>query len=98
MGRLRKTGLDKKGGGGGGGGSDGSGSGSGSTAAVDLDKMRGSIQKLVQHTGPLGACMDYIQEVLKYLLCDLLLLLLLPLLLPRPLRLSLLLASCCFYS
>ena len=60
MGRLRKTGLDKKGG-------SGTVEGGGSGAAVDLEKMRKSIQKLVQHTGPLGACMDYVQEVLNIL-------------------------------
>jgi hypothetical protein len=55
LGRLRKTGADK------GGKGDGGGSG-GNSSEYDLDKMRASIQTLVQHTGPLGTCMDYIQE------------------------------------
>lgn len=52
LGRLRKTGLEKR---------------SGSAGGVgygenDLEKLRSAIQTLVQHTGPLGSCMDYIQE------------------------------------
>ena len=27
-----------------------------------MEKLRYAIQTLVQHTGPLGSCMDYIQE------------------------------------
>lgn len=57
LGRLRKTGVDKQGKAGADGGSGGS-----SSSEYDLDKMRASIQTLVQHTGPLGTCMDYIQE------------------------------------
>ena len=61
MGRLRKTGLDKgKGVAAGSSGADGAVSTT--LGAGDLERMRGSIQLLVQHTGPLGTCMDYIQE------------------------------------
>merc|ERR1712072_448744 len=28
----------------------------------DMERLRTSIQTLVQHTGPLGACLDYLQE------------------------------------
>jgi hypothetical protein len=28
----------------------------------DMERLRAAIQVLVQHTGPLGTCMDYIQE------------------------------------
>lgn len=31
-------------------------------AEGDIDRMRSAIQALVQHTGPLGTCMDFIQE------------------------------------
>lgn len=37
----------------------------------DLEKMRGSIQVLVQHTGPLGTCMDYIQEDVSLMTAEL---------------------------
>jgi hypothetical protein len=49
LGRLRKTGAnDKKG---------------GTTAGGnDIERLRKAVQVLVQHTGPLGTCMDYIQE------------------------------------
>lgn len=47
LGRLKKTGTDKK----------GAVSGPG-----DMEKLRSTIQQLVQHTGPLGNCMDFIQE------------------------------------
>ena len=53
LGRLRKTGVDAKKGG----YSDVPTLGEG-----DLERLRGSIQTLVQHTGPLGGCLDYIQE------------------------------------
>ena len=57
LGRLRKTGNDKK---------------SSSSAATggndmpqlgesDMERLRTSIQTLVQHTGPLGGCLDYLQ-------------------------------------
>lgn len=54
LGRLRKTGADKK-------------SATGAQAAVasgsgDIDRLRKAVQVLVQHTGPLGTCMDYVQE------------------------------------
>ena len=29
---------------------------------ADMEKLRATIQLLVQHTGPLGSCMDFIQE------------------------------------
>jgi hypothetical protein len=44
------TGDGKKGG-----GTSGSGSG-------DVERLRKAVQTLVQHTGPLGTCMDYVQE------------------------------------
>ena len=28
----------------------------------DMERLRSSIQTLVQHTGPLGGCLDYLQE------------------------------------
>jgi hypothetical protein len=52
LGKLRKTGIDKKGG----------TSSAATFAEGDLDKMRSAIQSLVQQTGPLGTCMDFIQE------------------------------------
>lgn len=50
--------MEKKGGAGGAGGA-GGGTAFGET---ELEKLRKSIQLLVQQTGPLGTCMDYIQE------------------------------------
>eukprot|EP00602_Paraphysomonas_sp_CaronLab_P009121 CAMPEP_0185026164 /NCGR_PEP_ID=MMETSP1103-20130426/10127_1 /TAXON_ID=36769 /ORGANISM="Paraphysomonas bandaiensis, Strain Caron Lab Isolate" /LENGTH=674 /DNA_ID=CAMNT_0027559655 /DNA_START=162 /DNA_END=2186 /DNA_ORIENTATION=+ len=51
LGRLRKTGMgDKK------------GSAATSSGAGDIERLRKAVQILVQHTGPLGTCMDYIQE------------------------------------
>ena len=38
---------------------------------TDLEKMRSSIQLLVQHTGPLGTCMDYIQEDVSLMTAEL---------------------------
>lgn len=32
------------------------------TGTSDIDRIRKAVQVLVQHTGPLGTCMDYIQE------------------------------------
>lgn len=55
------TGTDKK-------GAAGGASGFGET---DLEKMRASIQLLVQHTGPLGTCMDYIQEDVSLMTAEL---------------------------
>jgi hypothetical protein len=37
----------------------------------DLEKMRASIQTLVQHTGPLGTCMDFIQEDISLMTSEL---------------------------
>jgi hypothetical protein len=37
----------------------------------DLGKIRSSIQLLVQHTGPLGTCMDYIQEDVSLMTAEL---------------------------
>jgi hypothetical protein len=49
LGRLRKTGAgDKK--------------GATTTGGNDIERLRKAVQTLVQHTGPLGTCMDYIQE------------------------------------
>lgn len=53
LGRLRKTGIEKKAGG----ASDLPTLGEG-----DLERLRSSIQTLVQNTGPLGSCLDYLQE------------------------------------
>ncbi len=40
-------------------------------AENDLGKIRSSIQTLVQHTGPLGTCMDYIQEDISLMTAEL---------------------------
>ena len=53
--RLRKTGTDKK-------GKDSGPQVATSFAESDLEKMRHAIQSLVQQTGPLGTCLDFIQE------------------------------------
>lgn len=53
--RLRKPGSDKK-------GKDSSPQVATSFAEGDLEKMRQAIQSLVQQTGPLGTCLDFIQE------------------------------------
>ena len=37
----------------------------------DLERMRGSIQALVQQTGPLGAVMDFLQEDLSLMNAEL---------------------------
>eukprot|EP00607_Mallomonas_marina_P006036 CAMPEP_0182430452 /NCGR_PEP_ID=MMETSP1167-20130531/40725_1 /TAXON_ID=2988 /ORGANISM="Mallomonas Sp, Strain CCMP3275" /LENGTH=658 /DNA_ID=CAMNT_0024615565 /DNA_START=91 /DNA_END=2067 /DNA_ORIENTATION=- len=52
LGRLRKTGNEKRGG----------GAAPVSLGSGDIEKLRKTVQILVQHTGPLGSCMDYIQE------------------------------------
>lgn len=52
IGKLRKTGMDKK----------GASSGKGVSSGSDIERLRKAVQVLVQHTGPLGTCMDYIQE------------------------------------
>ena len=62
LGQLRKTGVEKKGGGGG---------LSGGAGEHDLEKIRSSIQLLVQHTGPLGTYMDYIQEDISMMTAEL---------------------------
>lgn len=49
LGKLRKTGTDKKAGG-------------NLVGPGDMEKLRATIQVLVQQTGPLGSCMDFIQE------------------------------------
>jgi chromosome segregation ATPase len=54
LGKLRKTGADK------GGKSDKAGATN--FGEGDMERLRSAIQVLVQHTGPLGACMDYVQE------------------------------------
>ena len=58
LGRLRKTGADKKG--------SGPTSASSASSAVlteaDIERLRAAIQGLVQHTGPLGSCLDFLQE------------------------------------
>ncbi|KAJ1411205.1 microtubule-binding protein MIP-T3-domain-containing protein [Ochromonadaceae sp. CCMP2298] len=60
LGRLRKTGLEKK-----------AGLAGPSGGETDLQKMRASIQLLVQHTGPLGTCMDYILEDISLMTAEL---------------------------
>jgi len=52
LGRLRKTGMEKK----------GSNTDLPQLGEGDLERLRQSIQTLVQHTGPLGGCLDYLQE------------------------------------
>jgi TRAF3-interacting protein 1 len=37
----------------------------------DMDRLRGAIQVLVQHTGPLGTCMDYVQEDISLMTAEL---------------------------
>lgn len=62
LGRLRKTGMEKK------------GPGTSSTtnfAEGDLERIRASIQSLVQQTGPLGTCMDFIQEDISLMTSEL---------------------------
>ena len=66
LGRLRKTGLDKRGGGGSAGGH-----GPSTFGESDLEKLRSAIQLLVQQTGPLGTCMDYIQEDISMMTAEL---------------------------
>lgn len=64
LGRLKKTGADKKGSSGGssGGGSAPSSAGASGSGSTDIDKLRSVVQLLVKYTGPLGSCMDFIQE------------------------------------
>ncbi|CAE7465409.1 Traf3ip1 [Symbiodinium microadriaticum] len=59
LGRLRKTGAgDKKGGG-------------ITTGGGDVERLRKAVQILVQQTGPLGTCMDYIQEDVGIMMMEL---------------------------
>lgn len=60
IGRLRRTGTDKRGGDKG--AKESSGNGPAALGEGDLDKLRNSIQVLVQNTGPLGSVLDYLQE------------------------------------
>lgn len=53
IGKLRKTGTEKSG---------KTAVGSGNFGEGDMERLRAAIQVLVQHTGPLGTCMDYVQE------------------------------------
>lgn len=65
LGGSLKKGTDKKttaAGAGASGAGAGAGSSSGVSSEQDMDRLRATIQLLVQHTGPLGACMDFIQE------------------------------------
>ena len=55
-GGIRKAGTDKKG------ISASTSSGTSSFGEIDIERIRVAVQILVQHTGPLGSCMDYIQE------------------------------------
>jgi TRAF3-interacting protein 1 len=55
LGRLRKTGSDKKSG-------SSNDKGGAASSGGDIDRLRKAVQVLVQHTGPLGTCMDYVQE------------------------------------
>ena len=54
IGKLRKTGTDKNG--------KATGSATANFGEGDMERLRSAIQVLVQHTGPLGTCMDYVQE------------------------------------
>lgn len=54
LGKLRKTGADK--------GGKNVAAGNANFGEGDMERLRSAIQVLVQHTGPLGACMDYVQE------------------------------------
>lgn len=63
LGRLRKTGVEKK-----------AAAGASSTSAAgsgDIERLRKAVQVLVQHTGPLGTCMDYIQEDISLMTAEL---------------------------
>ena len=51
LGKLRKTGTDKE-----------KKAGAVNLGAGDIDRLRKAVQSLVQHTGPLGSCVDYVQE------------------------------------
>ena len=62
LGRLRKTGVEKKA---------AAGASSASTGSGDIERLRKAVQVLVQHTGPLGTCMDYIQEDISLMTAEL---------------------------
>jgi hypothetical protein len=63
LGKLRKTGIEKK------------APGNLATVAAfgdgDLEKIRLSVQSLVAQTGPLGTCMDFIQEDISLMTAEL---------------------------
>jgi hypothetical protein len=65
------AGIEKKTGAGGVGVGGPTGSGAASFGEAELEKIRASIQVLVQHTGPLGTCMDYIQEDVSLMTAEL---------------------------
>jgi hypothetical protein len=56
LGRKKTSSVEK------GKGATGAAGGPTNLAESDIERMRASIQALVQHTGPLGTCMDFIQE------------------------------------
>ena len=64
LGRLRKTGTDK-------GKNTQEHHGPGAFNDGDMERLRGAIQVLVQHTGPLGTCMDYVQEDISLMTAEL---------------------------
>lgn len=55
-GGIRKTGTDKKG------GAITSNTVTSNFGESDIERIRSAVQILVQQTGPLGSCMDFIQE------------------------------------
>jgi len=65
LGKLRKTGADK------GKSAPGTAAGPGNFNDGDMERLRGAIQVLVQHTGPLGTCMDYVQEDISLMAAEL---------------------------
>ena len=65
LGKLRKTGADK------GKSAPGAAAGPGNFNDGDMERLRGAIQVLVQHTGPLGTCMDYVQEDISLMAAEL---------------------------
>lgn len=62
FGLLRKTGVEKKSVG---------GAPPAASSSGDIDRLRKAVQILVQHTGPLGTCMDYIQEDISLMTAEL---------------------------
>lgn len=63
LGKLRKTGVEKK--------STGGAAIAPATNSGDTERLRKAVQVLVQHTGPLGTCMDYIQEDISLMTAEL---------------------------